>query len=97
MEILETNKNSNVEKSFNNSLVTLANRATLTITGVEKTYEATATRVMLKVSGSNMIICGENLNITKLDVEAGNIQIEGKINEIKYNSDNKGLFKRLFK
>ena len=97
MEILETNKTP--EKSFSESTVTMQNRRTINITGVEKVYETTLKGVQLKVSGSNMNISGDGLNISKLDVETGVIQIEGIINEIKYSSlQAKGNFlKRMFK
>lgn len=97
MEILETNKTP--DKSFAESIVTMQNRRTINITGVEKVYETTTKGVQLKVSGSNMNIVGDGLNISKLDVETGVIQIEGMINEIKYSSVNgkENFLKRMFK
>lgn len=97
MEILETNKTP--EKTFAESQVTLLNRRTLNITGVEKVYETTTKGVQLKVAGSNMCITGEGLNISKLDVETGIIQLEGLINEIKYSSEQnkENFFKKIFK
>ena len=95
MEVVEQ-KNS---KSFSESQVTLLNRNNLTITGVEKVYETNENKVQLKVSNSNLIICGEGLNIARLDVESGIVRVDGFINELKYSSgDNKGnFFKKIFK
>ena len=97
MEILETNKTP--EKTFADSQVNMQNRRVLSITGVEKVYETSTRSVQLKVAGSNMCISGESLNISKLDVETGNIQIEGLVNEIKYSSSqNKESFlKKIFR
>ena len=99
MEVLEDKNIKKQEKTFNESQLTLINRLKLLITGVEKVYETNDSKIQLKASGSNLLILGENLNISRLDVDAGNVDIEGKINEIKYlTSENKGgFFKKIFK
>ena len=97
MEILETNKTP--DKTFAESLVSMKNRGSLSITGVEKVYETTQQKIQLKVAGSNMSVTGEGLNISKLDVETGIIQIEGRVNEIKYSStqNKENFLKKIFK
>ena len=100
MEILENGENAKtVEKKFVDSQVTLNNRKVLNVTGVEKVYETNETKLQLKVAGTNLLITGETLNITRLDVEAGVVQVEGTINELKYTTATQkgGLFKKLFK
>lgn len=100
MEILENGENNKVsEKKFVDSQVTLNNRKVLNVTGVEKVFETNETKLQLKVAGSNLLITGSSLNITRLDVEAGVVQVEGVINELKYtNVGEKGnIFKKLFK
>lgn len=99
MEIVETLKDEVQEKSFSESQVTLLNRQTLTITGVEKVYETNENKIQLKVSNSNLLINGEGLNISRLDVETGVVQINGIINELKYTTaESKGnIFKKIFK
>lgn len=99
MEILENKKSEKTEKFFSESQLVLKNRSSLIISGVEKVYETNENKIQLKVSGSNLLITGENLNIERLDVEAGNVSVEGKINEMKYFlSENKGnIFKKIFK
>ena len=88
-----------VEKSFSESKLEIINRKVLSITGVEKVYETNENKLQLKVAGSNLLITGEGLNISRLDVETGVVQLNGIINELKYyTSDNKGnIFKKLFK
>ena len=96
MEVLEKTSK---EKTFSDSQVLLINRKKLSISGVEKVYETNESKVQIKVCGLNMQIIGTGLNIAKLDVEAGEIQIEGIINEIKYLTTQVkgGFLKRIFK
>lgn len=99
MEITENKNNQKAEKTFNESQLVLKNRTNLTLSGVEKVYETNENKIQLKVSNSNFLITGENLNISRLDVESGNVSVEGKINELKYlSNESKGnIFKKLFK
>lgn len=86
------------EKSFKESLITLSNRKNLTVTGVEKVYEATENRVQLRVSGSNFMILGESLALGKLDIDRGQVEIDGNIREMKFNDGGgKSFLKRIFK
>lgn len=95
MEVVEQEKS----KAFTDSQVTLVNRSKLTVTGVEKVFETNENKVQLKVSDSNLLITGEGLNIARLDVESGVVQIDGLVNELKYQTgENKGnFFKKIFK
>lgn len=97
MEILETNKTP--EKTFQDSIVNLQNRSTLSITGVEKVYETTPKNASLRVAGVNMCIVGDGLNIAKLDVETGVIELNGLVAEIKYSTTTKkeNIFKKIFR
>ena len=99
MDIAEKQKKEEFEKSFSESKLEIINRKVLSITGVEKVYETNENKLQLKVAGSNLLITGEGLNISRLDVETGVVQLNGIINELKYyTSDNKGnIFKKLFK
>jgi len=99
MEITENKNNQKAEKTFNESQLVLKNRTNLTLSGVEKVYETNENKIQLKVSNSNLLITGENLNISRLDVESGNVSVEGEINELKYlSNESKGnIFKKLFK
>ncbi len=98
---MENNENKkNIEKSFLNSDLILKNTTNLSITGVEKVYESNEKKLQLKVAGKNMIICGENLSISKLDVDKGEIEANGEISEIRYiekSRENTNFFKKIFK
>lgn len=87
------------QKSFENSTLTLQNRKSLDLTGVEKVYEASETKVQMRVAGSNLSVLGSDLSITKIDVDAGNLNMVGKIDDIKFlGEDNRqNIFKRIFK
>lgn len=95
MEVVEQENT----KTFSESLVNLVNRTKLTITGVEKVYETNENKVQLKASDSNLLVVGEGLNIARIDVESGIVEIDGKVNELKYLlGENKGnFFKKIFK
>ncbi len=97
MEILENNEKNNT-KTFTSSEIRLSNRELLNITGVEKVYESNNNKLQVRVAGVNMLVTGENLNIVKLDVDSGVVEVSGLVNEIKYIGDSKSnFFKRLFK
>lgn len=87
------------DKTFSESQLVLKNRTNLSVTGVERIYETNESKIQLKVAGSILTVCGEGLNVSKLDVDTGVVNIEGKINDLKYaHSDSKGnFFKKLFK
>ena len=95
---MEQNKKE-VEKTFQNSELTLLNRQNLKVSEVEKVYESNPQRLQLKVAGSIMIVIGTDLNVARLDTSTGVIEVVGKVDSIKYTSttDKNGLFKRLFK
>ena len=98
MEILENNEKNNNTKTFTSSEIRLSNRELLNITGVEKVYESNNNKLQVRVVGVNMLVTGENLNIVKLDVDSGVVEVSGLVNEIKYIGDSKSnFFKRLFK
>lgn len=86
------------EKVFNESEIVLKNRKQLNISGVEKVYEANASKVQLRTSGSNLMILGENLSVERLSVEEGVIEISGLVCELKFNSNGgKNFLKKIFK
>ena len=89
-------------KKFDNSDLVLRNRNNLSLTGLEQVFEVTPSRVQLMVAGSVLAVAGDNMNVTKLDVESGVIEIMGDILSLTYSQSaikggQKGLFKRLFK
>ena len=99
MEILQNSTKNEQEKVFENSELKLANRQNLTLTGVEKVYETNTNKLQVRIAGTNLLVNGENLSVTRLDVSSGIVEVQGLINEMKFFSNtNKGNFlKRIFK
>ena len=99
MEILQNSTKNEQEKVFENSELKLVNRQNLTLTGVEKVYETNTNKLQVRIAGTNLLVNGENLSVTRLDVSSGIVEVQGLINEMKFFSNtNKGNFlKRIFK
>lgn len=53
--------------------------------------------IEVTTSSGKIQITGENLKIVAFTKESGNLEVEGKIFEIKYKGEKKPLVKRLFK
>lgn len=85
------------QKRFTESILNLANRTKLNLSGVEKVIATSETKVFLVVGGSALKISGQNLQVEKLDVENGLLRLDGIIDEIKYDQKKVPFLKRLFK
>ena len=99
---MEKELDNTASRKFDNSDLVLRNRNNLSLTGLEQVYEVTPTRVQIMVAGSVLVVAGDNMNVTKLDVESGVIEIMGDITSLTYSqgtlkSQQKGIFKKLFK
>ena len=73
--------------------ITLKDRSSLHISGIEHIYSFNDKKVELRTSAGEMVIEGENLDMGKLTVE-------GTINSIVYSKERKpqeSFIKRLFK
>ena len=94
-----TKSNSGAEKNFANSKITIFDRQQIVISGVEKIYEASETKMLMRVAGSNMMMLGQQLNISKLDVDAGMLEVGGRVDELKYTDikEKTNLIKKIFK
>lgn len=86
----EITKQSNIE---------IKNRNFIAINGVEKVKNINESMFIGKVAGLNMVIQGQNLELVKLDLGNGEIEIKGTLNSLKYsgNIQSGNIFKRLFK
>ena len=67
----------------------LDNRAKLVLTGAEDVSGFNEETVSVKTTCGTLIIKGEKLHIDKLNLETGDVSIDGKINAMQYiGSDN---------
>ena len=91
------NIQSNPKPSMEHSL-NLVDRKHLTITGVEKVVSVKPDLVQLKSSAGDIVISGQNIDVTKLDLEQHTLSLNGKFDNIKYSENNKTpLLKKIFK
>ncbi|MFQ6724219.1 MAG: YabP/YqfC family sporulation protein [Clostridia bacterium] len=90
---IQTNPKPSVEHSL-----TLVDRKHLNITGVEKVVSIKPDLLQLKSSAGDIIVNGQNIEVTKLDLDQHSIALTGKFDSIKYNNvDKTPLLKKIFK
>ena len=81
--------------------ILVENRNKVTITGVEQVESFNENTIILITVKGGMTIKGEGLNVGKLNLDDGNVKIDGIINGIIYNdkdSSQKGsLIGKIFK
>ena len=89
-------KNISAEKSKISETLTLFNRKSLKLEGIVEINSSSETLLSAKLKDTTLIITGQNLHITKLDVNLGILDIEGDVDSIKYGKS-ANIFKRIFK
>lgn len=91
------NTQSNPKPNREHSL-TLVDRKHLNITGVDKVVSVKPDLVQLKSSAGDIVINGQNIEVTKLDLEQHTLNLNGQFDSIKYIENNKKpLLKKIFK
>ncbi|MBR4270265.1 MAG: hypothetical protein IKQ31_01120 [Clostridia bacterium] len=86
-----------MENPIKNHKLICENQKYLCLTGVEKTDTASPTHFSCVINGKRLNIVGKNLTVKKLDVAEGVVELEGDIEEIKYQDSKTPLIKRLFR
>lgn len=94
LEVIVEEINKNISK---NSKIILENRNTLALNGVEKADVATKQSFSCICGGVPLQISGENLEVVKLDISQGIVELKGEINSLKFDKEKKNILKRLFK
>jgi len=80
--------------------ITLKGRESLVVSGIEHIYSFNDKKVEVRTSAGEMVIEGENLDMSKLSLDENIINIEGTINSIIYSKERKpqeSFFKKVFK
>lgn len=80
--------------------ISLKERSSLVISGVDHIYSFNENRVEVRTSAGEMVIEGENLDMSKLSIDENVISIEGTIDSIAYSKPKKpqeSFFKKVFK
>ena len=79
--------------------VTLTDRKKLSITGVEDVDCFNEQIVVLRTPLGTLTVAGAGLNISRLSLEEGRVEIEGEVDALEYSGGKKGggLLGRLFR
>lgn len=80
--------------------VVLEDRSRMSISGVEQVDSFNETTIVLSTIKGVLSIKGEGLNVSKLNLDEGNVKISGSINSIIYNTKEgapKNFMERIFK
>ena len=84
-----------LENNITNENISLINRKNLKMTGILEIISSSENGIYLKVKDNNLTILGNNIHITKLDIENKILEAEGVFESFKYGKSN--IFKRIFK
>ncbi len=96
---LEENRTS---RSKNHSII-LENREKLSISGVERVDNFNDELIVLQTVEGILTIKGEDLDVSKLNVEDGNVSVKGVLNSLSYSDrqsfgeKSSGLLGKMFK
>ena len=76
----------------------LDNRKKLSVTGVEDVAGFNDESVSLKTVNGDLLVSGSKLHISKLDLDTGNVELEGVVNSLQYSREknDKTFLQRLF-
>ncbi|MBQ9791896.1 MAG: hypothetical protein IJW28_04895 [Clostridia bacterium] len=91
----QNNQKQNTIKNTHTTL-SIQNRLNIKLDGVNEVKRSNETEILLKLTDTALTILGNNLTITKLDLEQGILEASGTINTIQY-GQKLNLIKRIFK
>ncbi|NLY91919.1 MAG: sporulation protein YabP [Firmicutes bacterium] len=86
----------------NNHQLTLVHREKLTIDGVTNVGSYDPAELLLETEDGVLVIKGENLHLTQLNLEQGKVGLTGVINSLVYSNESlsqrsRGLLGKIFK
>ena len=81
------------------SNLTLERRKHLTISGVEEVMSFDEREITMRTGEGDLVVRGEGMTISKLNVEGGDVHIHGEIAELRYEepAPARSLWARLFR
>lgn len=90
------------KKLLSNHRLTLENRRGGTVTGVSDVNSFDEKEILLFTEAGKLVIKGEQLHVKRLDLEKGEVDLEGKVDSMTYLSKTKdrkdeSLLKRMFR
>ena len=78
--------------------LTLEARRHLTVSGVEEVVSFDEREITMRTGDGDLVVRGEEMNISKLNVDNGDVHIHGRISELRYEeaAPERSLWARLF-
>ncbi len=86
----------NTTNNIKNENISLENRNKLTLSGIQEIVASSENQILVKLKDTSLSIYGNNINITRLDIDTGSLTADGNIEKIIYGKT-QNLFKRIFK
>ena len=82
-----------------NEKVTILDRKEIEILGATRVIASTAKEAVIEIEGGIITVSGNNLEVTKLDLDNREVKFSGQINNVKFSDKREkvGLLKRIFK
>lgn len=82
-----------------NEKVTITNRSEIEIQGANRVIASTSKEAVVEIENSTLVISGNNLEVTKLDLENHIVKFSGTITNVKFaeKHEKTSFLKRLFK
>ena len=79
--------------------ICLEDRKKLSLSGVTKIVSSTITQAVVEIGDDSLVVTGNDLEITKLNLENKEVSFSGIINALKFGtkSEKRGFLKRIFK
>lgn len=84
------------QSKITNENIFLQNRKSIKIEGLVEILSTNDNNITLKMKDTNLLISGNNISITKLDIATGILEAEGFFDNIKFGKSG-NIFKRIFK
>ena len=89
-------------KTVRSHILTVENRKNGKLTGVQEVDSFNENEMLFLTVEGKLLIKGEQLHVKQLDLEKGEVDLEGKVDSLTYlskNTDNRdeSLFRRMFR
>lgn len=91
---------SNLNKLKTPHCLSLENRKKLKLSGISNVESFDDKSILAYTNLGELLIRGDNLNIKKLTLDTGNLEVEGEISSLSYNDNthkNTGFLAKIFK
>lgn len=79
--------------------ITMEDRRQLAISGVEEVESFDEREIVMRTTAGTLVIGGEDLSVSRLSVDSGDVSVQGEIAELRYEEpagEGRGLWAKLF-